>query len=523
MKPINVLLVEDNPQDALLVQEALEETASAHFALTHVERLEEAFRRFQQEGFEVVLLDLTLPDSHGLDTLKRFSAHHVHVPIVVLTGLDDDAMGIEALHAGAQDYLIKGEIDAKSLCRSLRYAMERKRLEELLATEKERLNVTLRLEQELLTSQKLDSIGVLAGGIAHDFNNILTAIMGNLCLAKLAVSPSEELYKRLSEAEKASQRAKGLTHQLLTFAKGGMPVKKTIFVEGVVREAARFALYGSNVRPEFSIWENLCPVDVDEGLMNQVVHNLVINAKQAMPGGGTLRIGGENVSHIFQETKDLPLPPGQYVHITFADEGVGISKEHLPRIFDPFFTTKPKGSGLGLATSYSIVKKHGGHITVRSELGQGSVFSIYLLASSEAVVEKEGERGALLKDYRRILIMDDEEVIRNVLGSMLTNLGYLVESACEGAQAIALYKRNFEAGIPFDAVMIDLTIQGGIGGKEVLQELRKVDPQAKAIVSSGYATDAVMANYEEYGFKGVLTKPYRIGELAEVLAQLLND
>ena len=378
-----------------------------------------------------------------------------------------------------------------------------------------------KLEQELIKADKLDSIGILAGGIAHDFNNILTAILGNITLAKIFAKSEERVVRRLEEAERACLRGRDLTQQLLTFSKGGEPIKKLISVAELIKETAGFALTGSNVRCEFSISDDLWSVEADEGQISQVFNNLIINADQAMPDGGIIKISCENV---FISKKDnLPLKEGKYVKITIKDQGIGIPKKYLSKIFDPFFTTKKKGSGLGLATAYSIIKKHEGHISVDSEVGKGTTFYIYLPASEkrEKVIEKGIEQG--IKGKGKVLLMDDEDMILEIVGEMLHFLGYEVEFAKDGNEAIKIYKEAKASGCPFNVVILDLTVPGGMGGKEAIKELKEIDPDVKAIVSSGYSTDPIMADFEKHGFCGVIAKPYKMEELSEILKKVIGE
>ncbi len=377
-----------------------------------------------------------------------------------------------------------------------------------------------KMEAEILRTQKTESVGLLAGGIAHDFNNLLTAIIGNISLAKAFVDPADKIHKRLTEAEKASFRARDLTQQLLTFSKGGTPIKKVVSLEEIIRDAAGFALRGSNVMSDIVVPSDLWPAEVDEGQISQVIHNLVINADQAMPQGGVVRVMCRNVPG---PEKGLPLKEGKYVELTIEDQGTGIPKEHLPKIFDPYFTTKQKGSGLGLAAAYSIIRRHGGYITVESELGAGTAFHVYLPASDAAMPEKaEGEEG-VVPGCGRVLLMDDEETVRKVTGAMLASLGYDVEYAEHGEEAIVRVKQAMEAGRPFDALIIDLTIPGGMGGKDVISKLREMDPAVRAIVSSGYSNDPVMADFRSYGFDAVLAKPYEIRALSETVRRVMNE
>jgi two-component system cell cycle sensor histidine kinase/response regulator CckA len=373
-----------------------------------------------------------------------------------------------------------------------------------------------KMENELLQVQKLDSIGILAGGIAHDFNNLLTAILGNISLAKMYVM-EKEVYTHLIEVEKASLRAKDLTQQLLTFSKGGAPVKKTTFIADLIKDSANFALRGSNVKCDFFISPDLWPAEVDEGQINQVINNLIINAHQAMPNGGTIQVQCDNVT--INADSVLPLKAGYYVKISIKDNGTGISQENIQKIFDPYFTTKPNGSGFGLSTSYSIIKNHNGHISVESKSGTGTTFYIYLPASPKGFSVKEKE-DRLITGHGKILLMDDEETVRMVTGKMLRHLGYEVEFAKDGEEAIRLYKSAKKSGRPFDAVIMDLTVPGGMGGKEAIIKLNKIEPSVKAIVASGYFNDPVMAEFNKYGFCGVVSKPFTIVELSQALHRI---
>ncbi|MCK4425424.1 MAG: response regulator [Deltaproteobacteria bacterium] len=381
-------------------------------------------------------------------------------------------------------------------------------------------NITERkqMQGELLKVQKLESIGILAGGIAHDFNNILTGILGNISLAKMYTNPEDKIFEKLIEAKKASLRARDLTQQLLTFSKGGQPIVKTASVTKLLKDTTSFALTGSNARCEFSMSEDLWPVEMDEGQMSQVINNLVINAVMSMPKGGTIKVRAENASLGTERTKQsLPLEGGKCVKISIQDQGTGIPKEHLQKIFDPYFTTRKKGSGLGLAISYSIVQKHHGYITAESELGVGTTFHILLPASEKELITERHAKEIVRGEKGRVLIMDDEEIVRDIASGMLKHIGYEVKVAKDGAEAIALYEQAQESQFPFNVVILDLTVPGGMGGKEAIEKLIELDPQAKAIVSSGYSSDPVMSNFREYGFSSVVSKPYKIEELREAL------
>ncbi|MDH5298317.1 MAG: ATP-binding protein [Desulfobulbaceae bacterium] len=379
-----------------------------------------------------------------------------------------------------------------------------------------------RLDEEILNARRIESLGILAGGIAHDFNNLLTGILGNITLARMTSEPSTPLAEKLSRAEKACLRARDLTQQLLTFSKGGAPVRKTATITDLLKETALFALRGSNVQCHLDISPDLWPVEVDEGQIAQVVNNLVINADQAMPDGGTLTVGADNIT--VGNRSHLPLTAGRYIKIAVQDTGTGIEPDHLDKIFDPYFSTKKKGSGLGLASCFAIIKKHDGSISVESKPGQGATFTFYLPAAKSAPVEVPSPpEEATPPGTGRILIMDDEEMILELAKELLTADGFQVETATDGKEAIAAYQKAMRAGETFDVVIMDLTIPGGMGGKETIQRLREIDPGVRAIVSSGYSTDAAMADFVSHGFKAVVPKPYRAEMLLRIIHRVMSD
>ena len=376
-------------------------------------------------------------------------------------------------------------------------------------------------EDEQLKIEKLESLGILAGGIAHDFNNILTGVMGNISFAKVLLDAAHKAYKPLAEAEKAAARAGELAHQLLTFARGGEPIKKVVSPRHLVNEALSFILHGSNVKGTIDIPDSIHAFKADEGQISQVLQNIIINAIQAMPGGGILTVAARN--EVLTENNPLSLPPGSYIRLTFADQGCGISNDILKRIFDPYFTTKSAGIGLGLSSVHSIVSRHGGHIGVESVIGKGTTFTIHLPSmgkteeQADAVVELTAEhRGG------SILVMDDDQMVKDIASLMLTYLGYEVTLCEEGEEAVELYTASVESGAPFSLVIMDLTIPGGLGGKQAAERILARFPDACLVVSSGYSNDPIMSNYREYGFSGVIAKPYTLQNFKEVLSSLLS-
>jgi len=377
-----------------------------------------------------------------------------------------------------------------------------------------------KMEDTLEKTAQLESLGILCGGIAHDFNNILTAVLTNISMARMYGELEEDIEKMLADAEKASLRGKGLTQQLLTFAKGGEPIKRAVSVATLLKDTIDFALSGSNARCEHDLPEDLWPIEADEGQIGQVIQNVILNADQAMPGGGVIQVLAENVT--VTEHDPLPLKPGQHVKVTIVDQGIGIPEEHLPKIYDPFFTTKQKGSGLGLSSSFSIVRRHKGALRVESGLGRGTKVHIYLPALPESGEKKDTERDASYRGEERVLLIDDDVTLRRSIGKALDRLGYQVECAEDGKEGIRIYEEARASGRPIQVVVMDLTIPGGMGGKDAARELLRIDPDAKLIVSSGYSTDPVMSDFRAHGFRAVISKPYRVEDLGETLRRVLT-
>jgi PAS domain S-box-containing protein len=634
---VKTLLIEDNAGDVFLIREMLEEVGG--YALTAADLLAAGLLLLREHRFDVVLLDLGLPDSSGIESLRTIQNDHPELPVIVLTGLADEDLAGQAIGQGAQDYLIKGRIDGDLLTRAIRYAIERKKAQERSEFQLAQMNAVFnqmteglaifdrngelldmnrsalemhgfsdfaavprhrqelaelfevadlagnplplerwplgrtpkdetirnceirlrrrdtgrtlivsydgapvrdpagrlllnlltmrdvtdskRSEEELQKVQRLESLGLLAGGIAHDFNNILTAILGNITLAKMFLPPEERSTARLKVAEQAALRARGLSQQLLTFATGGAPIKETVSVPYLVHEAMDLALRGSRVKYTSFFPADLQAVEADANQLLQALNNMAINAVQAMPEGGILEISASN--ECLPQNNSLGLPPGKFVCIRIKDQGIGIPKRDQEKIFDPYFTTKENGSGLGLSISFSIVKKHGGTITIDSFPGKGSTFSLFLPASPGALpVAATRETRETHPGIGRILVMDDDEVLSEIAAEMLQHLGYRVKTVSDGAGAVAAYRQGLAEGDPFAAVIVDLTIPAGMGGKEAGQHLLEMDPLARVIVSSGYASDPIMSDYDKYGFKGAIPKPYNLFELSKALREVLS-
>jgi signal transduction histidine kinase len=546
-----ILLIEDELQLRENLQILLQ---SAGYQVTTAANGVQGMQQIQEQAFDLVITDLVMPGMDGFQVMDDLRVHSPETVVVAITGYVSAESAIQALRKGAYDYLAK-PLDVDLVHSVVARALEKVRLqkdlqrslekikareEQLLKTHNEleqrveertaalaQANTALaeqmaerpQMEDELLKVRKIESVGVLAAGIAHDFNNLLTGILGYVSLAKVAAQTDAKVAAYLTAAEQACQRATALTQQLLTFAKGGAPVRHTVSLVELLKECIGFVLRGANVRGDIQIAANLWPVDVDAGQINQVIHNVVLNAMQAMPGGGTVQVRAENV--VLAAGVPFPLPEGQYVKITVQDSGCGIPKEVLSNIFDPYFTTKAEGSGLGLTTAYAIVIKHEGYITIASEVDVGTTVVIYLPASQKATVSAQTHSSIPLSGSGRILFMDDEAMVRNVLRQLIETLGYTVECVEDGTAAVAVYQRAQAAGQPFATVILDYTIPGGMGGLETLARLRAIDPQVTALISSGYANNPVMAEWAYYGFSGVVAKPYTIAQLQEALHNVL--
>lgn len=393
--------------------------------------------------------------------------------------------------------------------------------EQLLAELEKMKQRIAELETELSKNQELESLSVFTSGIAHEYNNLLTAIIGNLSLAKMYAKPGYEVFDVLAEAEKASIRAKDLTLQLLTFADGKKRTKKPLFLEKPLQEWVTSALRDSQITPELYIQENLWAVEADELQIHNVIDSIVLNARNAMSGKGLIRLKAENAD--VDSSAGMPLRKGKFVLISIEDNRAGVSERLSEKTFDPFYTSGQKNNGLGLYTSYSIIKKHYGHFTVDSKPGVSTIFRIYLPAYQEKVPPSEETLRQYPTGKGKILVMDDEEIVRLVVSKLLNQCGYAAELARDGREMLRIYKAAMEAGDPFDAVIMDLVIEEGMGGQEAIKHLLEIDPDAKAIVSSGYSNAPVMSHFQEFGFTGFLAKPYRLDELGRVLHETLAE
>ena len=638
-RQFKILMVEDEPAHVELISRAFEKHTE-RFELTVASSLKEAKQYLSAFRPDLVLVDLYLSDGMGSDLLPG-NADRALFPVVVMTSYGDEKAAVEAMKAGALDYIAKSEVTLRDMphlatqaLREWRHITKRRKAEASLAEEKERLAVTLRsigdavittdvegrialinrvaehltgwrqeealgeplekvfniinehtrercdnpvakvletggivglanntvlvgkdgterviedsgapildqqkrtigvvlvfrdatekrrLQDERQKVQKLESIGILAGGIAHDFNNSLTAIIGNISLAKFYAKPGDKVLEKLQEIERAAMRTKDLTQQLLTFSKGGEPIKEIVSVAELLKETALFTLRGSNVRCTFDLPKNLWPVSIDAGQISQVISNIIINAEHSMPGGGVIEVKTQNVD--ITSPAFIPSGPGKYVKISIRDHGIGIPRDHLTKIFDPYFTTKQKGSGIGLTVAYSIVDRHNGYITAESEV-DGSTLHVYLPAVEGAFLELSSRPRELMSGVGKVLLMDDEQIIRAVGSEMLQLLGYEVVCARDGTEAVDLYRKAQEEGLAFDAVILDLTIPGGMGGKDAVSKILSLDPTAAVIVSSGYSNDQVISEYRHYGFRGAVCKPYRLQELSAILHEVLVE
>lgn len=538
-------------QDGLLVEEllGLSETFEDSFAkLLLSEELERKLLRQLQDNQQAITrtfshVNTAIKSNH--DLLKSYLHFIAYASFVCITLLIFFIIRkgkiiiktINQLVAGTAKikenykYRIEDNADSEEEFRILSRALNSmaKNLDERIQKLNKEVELRMLAEQKkaeteisLQRAEQMSAIGTLAGGIAHDFNNLLTAILGNINIATYCLSPEHAIYNNLVDAEKASKRAHKLTKQLLTFSKGGGPVKETAPISEVIRESAFFILHGSNVDCEIDIPDNLWLVTIDKGQIGQVIQNLTLNADHAMPDGGIIRIQCENYT---AEDDSLILKAGKYVQVRVQDQGKGIKKEDLTKIFAPYFTTREKGntkgSGLGLAIVHSIINRHGGHISVEANESVGTTFTFFLPASSDTEEKRQDINGDILFGKGNILVMDDESMILEMMKHSLPSLGYTVETADGGEQALAMVNNAAKRNDPFSLIIMDLTIPGGMGGKETAEKILEKYPEAVLLVSSGYAEDPVMMDPKSYGFKAALKKPYELRELSHLLHKLI--
>ncbi len=517
MKKYKILLVDDDPLILIGVGKFLENKG---YQVTTADSGEKAIKLLEEATFDLVITDLIMNHVNGIQVLKESKRLNPDAMNMILTGYGDMDTAIDALRLNADDFLLKP-------CEHTEINFRIANCLEKIELKRKLKNAT----EEIRKIQKIESLGLLAGGMAHDFNNLLSVIHGNISMSKDDVKPEYGITEFLNEAEDASLRAKELTNKLILLSKGGAPVRKAGTIEDLVKETINFTLSGSGIEVDFFLQDDLWLVNFDGNQMRHSVKSIINNAVEAMPDGGSINVKIENFVSSSETTKQsLSFSKKRYVKISIQDQGAGISEENLSLIFEPYFSTKnrgtQKGMGLGLATTYSIINKHDGHIWAESEVGVGTTISIYLPVEVEEITKikpvKMIEPGKPAFRTGRILVMDDEEMIRNVSRHRLSRLGYEPGLAAHGEEAIAMYGKAMETGESFDAVILDLTIKDGMGGKDTIRELFQLDPNIKAIVSSGYCDDPVMSNYSAYGFKGALPKPHTKKELNDMLDQVLE-
>ncbi len=513
---VSVLLVEDSASDAELLVESLRETGGDLFQVTVLERLGEALRRLKTSLFDVLLLDLTLPDSQGVGTFRAARASAPQLPIILLTGVDDEAVGIEAMRQGIQDYLVKGRADGPQIARAIRYAIERKRSEEALR----------RMEERLGQTQKLESLGVFAGGIAHDFNNLLMISLGHTELALAEVPADSPTHLHLRRILGSTKRAAELSRQMLAYS-GRQPLAlETLSLSGLVQKAGCMleVSISRNARLSYRLGDDLPLVLGDATQLSQAMMNLVLNASEAIgEREGTITI----VTSTLQCDRDLLdavqmdrfLPEGLYVGLEVSDTGCGMDAQTMAKAFDPFFTTKFVGRGLGLAVVQGIVRGHKGTITVESEPGKGSTFRI-LLPPAQVPSRREGPQVPIPRRAGTggtVLFAEDEELVRELGTLLLNRLGFSVLAAADGREAVELFRAHRQEVV---CAMLDL-VMPLMDGAETLRELRRLQPDLHVIICSGYDEQRAGSQLRGLGTVTFLQKPYQIAELSDKLQALL--
>lgn len=502
---LKILIVEDNPGDARLLQETLQEVSTVKWDIVIAEQLSKAVNVLEQSSFDMVLLDLSLPDSQGLETCMSLHAKFPSTPIIVLTALDDEELALRSLHQGAQDYLIKGETDTKLLMRSIRYGIEHKKF-----------------ESDSLRNQKLQSLKVLAEGMAHEFNNILSSVLGNLSLAKVSLKPNNKIYKNLQRAEESVFKARDLTKQFLSITKGGDPVKKSTPINTVLKVSARAAIGESNTMLQFSIQDDLWLVVVDQAQISQVVNNLISDSVKVLKRGGLINVNAENITTGSSDPMNLK-PNSKYVKIEIISKLLGAHRDTTQQVYDPFSSSiKNQGTDLRRATTHSIIEKHGGYMESITDTGSSMTTVIYLPVLDEEKKPKKKKEEQLISGKGKILIMEDDVMVRDTVVAMLKRLGYDTECADNADDTVKIYSDSLNNSNPFDAVLIDLTIYGELQGLDAIQNLLEIDTDVKGILSTGYLNSDVIVNYKNKGFVDLLQKPYDMKELGKALDKIIN-
>ena len=500
-----VLVVEDDTGLRKTIKLALKKH---NFQIFEASNGLEALDVFHKGGVDAMILDAVMPRMDGFEVCSRIrnGSEGNQLPIIMITGLDDPESFDRAFGVGVSEFITKPVNLSVLSHRTLRLIREIKERQ--------------RAEEERVKADKLEMMGILAGGIAHDLNNIMTALMSNLSLVRMELREEEKAFEYLHECQPVMEQAMQLAQQLLTFSRGGEPIKKLVDLTKIVKSSVQFAQRATQSVAIFNIPAGIWYAEIDEGQIVQVISNLVINADQAMPGGGTLEISLRNIQ--LEEENSFGLKEGAYVVIRISDQGVGIPERFIGRIFDPYFTTKKKGSGLGLATAYSVIDRHKGYIEVKSEMGEGACFSCYLPAQPDTRLASKPAERLLEGGQGRILCLEDQEIIRRGVTRLLEKECYTVTCTERGEETIVAYETAFNTPDRYNLVILDMPVPGGMGGLETIQRLKSIDPHVRAIVSSGYSDDPVMASPSEYGFKGVLPNPFSRDELLRVVSEVLS-
>jgi two-component system, cell cycle sensor histidine kinase and response regulator CckA len=536
MEPSKILIVDDKPENLLALADTLEELGAD---VLKAASGNDAIKATLNHDFALMILDVLMPEMDGYELAKILRAREEtkRIPIIFLTAIYSDKEHVfKGYQSGAVDYLVK-PYDPQILLNKTRVFIqldqqksELKGLNRSLEQRvEERTAELVKANEELVKMQKLESLGLLAGGIAHDFNNILAGIMNNAYLVKGSIDKNSKACSYLERVEEGVRTGANLIRQILTFSKGGEPVKRVFFVSDLITDSVNLVLSGSKSNCELNISEDLWLIDADRGQINQVLSNIIINANQSMPDGGNIHIRAVNINIDADDL--LPLIAGRFVKISIIDQGDGIREEDLNQIFDPYFTTRGTGYGLGLSITLSIVKKHDGHISVETKPGDGTTFHLYLPASSEKTTkhdtlnksETDGVKETVQVAGSKLLIMDDDAFFCKAYAQVLNDQGHEVDVSSNGHDAIDLYKKSIDSCKPYSTVLLDLTIPGGMGGVETIRKLLEIDPDVSAIVCSGYSEDPVMANFKEYGFKCAIAKPFEIDDLIEMIQAVATN